>query len=62
MNEMKWVLLEMLYLQTVWNIEDWNIEINFKIDNYIFNTIIVSNHMHQENPEGTQVIVGSIWT
>ena len=25
-----------------------------------FNTIIVSSHMYPENPEGTQVIVGSM--
>ena len=25
-----------------------------------FNTIFVSSHMHPENPEGTQVIVGSM--
>ena len=27
---------------------------------YIFNTIFVSSHMYPENPEGTQVIVGSM--
>ena len=27
---------------------------------YFFNTIFVSSHMYPENPEGTQVIVGSI--
>ena len=27
---------------------------------YLFNTIFVSSHMYPENPEGTQVIVGSM--
>ena len=28
--------------------------------NFFFNTIFVSSHMYPENPEGTQVIVGSM--
>ena len=32
----------------------------FVIRNYTFNTIFVSSHMYAENPEGTQVIVGSM--
>ena len=27
---------------------------------FFFNTIFVSSHMYPENPEGTQVIVGSM--
>ena len=27
---------------------------------YVFNTIFVSSHMYQENPEGTRVVVGSM--
>ena len=29
-------------------------------ESFFFNTIFVSSHMYPENPEGTQVIVGSI--
>ena len=29
-------------------------------DVFFFNTIFVSSHMYLENPEGTQVIVGSM--
>ena len=29
-------------------------------NDFFFNTIFVSSHMHPENPEGTQVIVGSM--
>ena len=33
-----------------------------QLDNgyFVLNTVFVSSHMYQENPEGTQVIVGSI--
>ena len=30
------------------------------VSNAFFNTIFVSSHMYPENPEGTQVIVGSM--
>ena len=35
---------------------------NFVLKNFFFffNTIFVSSHMYPENPEGTQVIVGSM--
>ena len=36
------------------------VQVLFQSINFFFNTIFVSSHMYPENPEGTQVIVGSM--
>ena len=44
----------------VYMLPDNNLIIDMKFFFFFLNTIFVSSHMYPENPEGTQVIVGSM--